>query len=878
MRGRVQDDGSTARPLVGIRSLEPSRDEGVDITAGHDARREGAPCGTRGWTRSAANSRQSSRSRSHPSRYHRPCDVTRWCGSTRRGWASPSPLGRYSNCSLTRSRTACARVSRTSARGPHHVARHLPAREDEQVRSYKNLSDHDFELLVADVLGEEDGKAYEVFARGADRGVDLRAIGANGTLDIVQCKHMEGSSVSQVLSAARGEARKLADLTPEPGRYRFVTSRSLTASNKTEIRKHLNPWISTDNDVIGAEDLDLMLNRHRSVERRHVKLWLTSFAQLDRAIHAATWSRSEQLLADINDALPSFVDTGVFSTASERLHDEKVLVLSGPPGIGKTSVARMLVADAVARGFEPIEVSEDIDEANAVFDESAKQVFLYDDFLGATFLEDRLTKNEDKRLTSFMRRCRRSKSKMFILTTREHILRQAASWYEEIERSEVPVRRLLIEMKAYSRREKALILYNHVFHSASLTRQQKRFLARRDRYLNIIDHPNYNPRTIEYAIKNFSSDLMRQNLLAFTLGNLDSPEEIWRHAFVRQLEETERETLLFLSTLPGPVSLSELEIGVSALHKQRGNIGGTQTRQALKTLDDSFTRFVRRPAHPLQVIVTNPSVLDFAATWLRANPNEAEQVLRAAVFFEQLSWLNGQVVSRVTEAKKPLERALADAFRRTFAAQPMGGGDAGGAPVVHRTSANRESRLLFAAQTIADRVRGTGELGIWWRDEFDLVAQRWAQGVSADLASAVGLAALRANWNQLNPSHRNSITTAALAASTVDEWTVIVDTLDESPHIFDVDPSDFGEAFETWAEDTLSYSLEEVADLDDFYAIRDLADHLGVRTDNQTWIDAEEAIQSRPEQQWDESEYAPRVPLAEATDDELRAIFARLGD
>lgn len=746
------------------------------------------------------------------------------------------------------------------------------------MRSYKNLSDHDFELLVADVLGEEDGKAYEVFARGADRGVDLRAVDADGALDIVQCKHMEGSSIPQVLSSARSEARKLADLTPQPGRYRFVTSRSLTASNKTEIRKLLNPWIGADNDVIGAEDLHLLLNRHRSVERRHVKLWLTSFAQLDRAIHSATWSRSEQLLADINDSLPRFVDTGVFGTASERLRDEKVLVLSGPPGIGKTSVARMLVADAVARGFEPIEISEDIEEANSVFDENSKQVFLYDDFLGATFLEDRLTKNEDKRLAGFMRRCRRSKSTMFILTTREHILRQAASWYEEIERSEVPVRRLLIEMRAYSRREKALILYNHVFHSKSLTRPQKRFLVRHDRYLNIIDHRNYNPRTIEYAIKNFSVDSLGQNLLEFTLGNLDNPEEIWRHAFVRQLEENERETLLFLSTLPGPISLPQLEIGVSALHKQRGHLGGAQTRLALRTLDDSFTRFVRRPAHPLQVIVTNPSVLDFAAAWLRTNPNEAEQVLNAAVFFEQLAWLNGQVVSRITEPKKPLERALADAFRRTFAAKPMGEGDTGGPPVAYRTSANLESRLLFVAQTISDRVKGTGELGEWWRDEFDLVAQRWAQGVSTDLASAVGLATLKANWNQLTSTHRNSITAAALAASTVNEWTVVADTLDESPQIFDIDTSDFGEAFETWAEDMLNHSLEEVADLDDFYAIRDLADHLGVRTENQTWTDAEEAIQNRPEQQWDESEYTPRSPLAEASNDELRAIFAHLGD
>ncbi|MGJ4845913.1 restriction endonuclease [Leifsonia sp. Le1] len=61
------------------------------------------------------------------------------------------------------------------------------------VRNYRSLSDHDFELLVADLLGADESLRYEPFARGADLGVDLRRI-AGGEVHVVQCKHMVGST------------------------------------------------------------------------------------------------------------------------------------------------------------------------------------------------------------------------------------------------------------------------------------------------------------------------------------------------------------------------------------------------------------------------------------------------------------------------------------------------------------------------------------------------------------------------------------------------------------------------------------------------------------------------------------------------------------
>jgi len=109
------------------------------------------------------------------------------------------------------------------------------------VATFDDLSDYDFELLVADLLGAEFARSFETFPRGRDGGIDLRSRLGNG-IHVVQCKHYPNASLGRLLTAARKEKAALTELKPKPRRYTFVTSRPLTAHNKDALVAELRPF------------------------------------------------------------------------------------------------------------------------------------------------------------------------------------------------------------------------------------------------------------------------------------------------------------------------------------------------------------------------------------------------------------------------------------------------------------------------------------------------------------------------------------------------------------------------------------------------------------------------------------------------------------
>ncbi len=478
----------------------------------------------------------------------------------------------------------------------------------------KNLSAYDFELLARDLLEKELKVPLESFSVGKDQGIDIRYSSSKKNQIVVQCKHYIRSKVSDLLTAAANELPKVKLL--QPDRYILITSLGLLPNDKDKIKDLLSPYIQSTQDIIGYEALNDLIAKHKDVERKHYKLWMTSTEVLKYIFHSAVYSRSKIDQAAMLRKAQVYVQNKTFGYALKILGKNHYCIISGVPGIGKTTLAEVLALKYQTRGYELITVSLNIDDAYKVLDEERRQLFLFDDFLGSRFLEDRL---KDNSVVRFIEHIAKAKNKRFVLTTREYILRQAIEQSEGYARAQL--KKCIVKQEHYPRKVKAHILYNHLYFS-NLSSVYRSALTVDRNYLRIVDHKTFSPRIIEWM----TNELNVRNIPPAKYSDqfidaLDNPKVIWKIAFERHLSAQARSVVLLLGFLYDSVNLNDFAVLLRSW-KSDGFHDQVEWNMAFKSslreLDGTFVKFDGSDGTVLKY--HNPSISDFIIEYAAQSP------------------------------------------------------------------------------------------------------------------------------------------------------------------------------------------------------------------------------------------------------------------
>jgi hypothetical protein len=614
---------------------------------------------------------------------------------------------------------------------------------------FSSLSDYDFEILVRDLLSGRDSQRYESFKAGRDQGIDVRCLKAGTTIG--QCKHWRGSGFAALLRHIKNEeAAKVLKLAPD--RYLLITSVPLSKANKAALREALDPFVVSDDDIVGQEDVNALLREFPSIEQAHPKLWLTSAAVLDRLVNAAAYARMARKVEDVAQSARLYVQNRSFEDARKRLTDHRVCVIAGPPGIGKSMLADMLVLHHLADGYEAIVVSQDAADADELVKPDKRQILLYDDFLGRTNLVEHFNKNEDSRLSQLMHQIHRTPGKRLILTTREYILRDAQAQYDVVAGATLDPLKIVLDLNKYTRRERAQILYNHLYFS-ELPLASLRSVVETKAYHEIIRHANYSPRLVEHVTSMAVAAGREVNFGEFVLETFDNPSELWRRVFA-SIHRVDQSVLLALASFRGSTSLEVLYDAARAFSTaQHAKEPDRWTfDQALKRLEGTFIDINAYGEHDRQVDFRDPSVKDFLLHYLDGESTEFEALVEGAERFEQIQLLAGygranrqdgvpesvQYPGLASTIKRVSDR-FAGRLLRIVAAENARDSPGG-----------RERDLRVAACAAMSRQLNSDDLDSWIVSEMLERASEWeGEGGSRDAVVAVAAAA-----GFMSPNHQ----------------------------------------------------------------------------------------------------------------------------
>jgi hypothetical protein len=482
--------------------------------------------------------------------------------------------------------------------------------------------------------------------------------------------------------------------------------------------------------------------------------------------------RSTADLQAARDLARVFVPTRAHAAAVDVLARHHFVVLTGPPEMGKTAIARMVGLAALTGGWEVHECIRP-DELWARFRRDRLQVFIADDAFGSTEYRPEAAARWALELDRALRAM--DERHWLIWTSRPAPLKAGLRRIHRehgVERFPRPAE-VHVDAAELDVAEKALILFRHA--KAAALSAEANDLVRSEGWA-IVSHPHFTPERIRRFVGGRLVDLSGTAAAVETIvaEEIREPTEAMTASF-RALADDHRALLLaLLDTPPGPVSERDL---VAAFRRHSAMGFRRQPAEIVDRLTDHFLRIVSGAG----VTWVHPSWRDLVIEQLVEDDASRQSFLRS-------SSLDGILLAVSTaggsagERRLPLLRADGDwdALADRLA-------------VVIPDADEPDLARLFASLAEAATARGEDrELDALIRYTLELVARRWDRegavipvGLLGSWFEVAALAReppnppeLAPTWIELLPTGRID-PRSAVDVGRLDDWTALAELLYE---------------------------------------------------------------------------------------------------
>jgi DNA polymerase III delta prime subunit len=509
----------------------------------------------------------------------------------------------------------------------------------------------EFERFCLDILRViEPDLEFRTFGGWKDNGIDMLCTSDNKNI-IGQCKLYNPNNYNSLKSSLKKEVRKCKKLNPE--RYILFSSITFGVDQFNEVEKLFEGYLNKK-DIIDSEKLNEFLrdeNRFGHLFKAYSKLLVPNLSSielaLEKIIHKKYFNKTKVFFDEISSRHKLFHNTEQLPYLIQKLEDDKVIILTGNPGVGKTTMAMMIANYFFNRKKCDVIYLEERDYPDALSLANEDRLIIVDDFWGQNFSPSMKNHSTYQReLQSIIKYFTHSSNSYLILVSRDYVIKDALTTAEYETETILNENKHIINISKFTFEDRIRIFINHLlFYDYDLSYISR--IKYDDNFEYLLSHPNYSPRHLDFFIKTYLNE-GHQSAYAFYKSledYLDNPVTFWTDAF-EKLNPTSRLILLVLLTSSDPMDIEDLRLSFNAIQieaRQSLNVEivPLDFQKELIKLEEFYIsideeRYYDRTSIKFQ----SPGIKDYILEFLRTNGYLwIKPIISNASFFNQLTFI-----------------------------------------------------------------------------------------------------------------------------------------------------------------------------------------------------------------------------------------------